>query len=194
MNRLRTALFGGSFNPIHLGHTALAASVLRQGLADEVWLMVSPHNPLKAAAGLLAENLRLRLAQQALRDVPGVCASDFEFHLPRPSYTWQTLSALRRSYPRRDFSLLIGADNWLIFDKWAHYAEILRSTPILVYPRPGFPVDASTLPPSVRLVSAPLFPFSSTDVRRAVLSGRDIGAMVSPAIADDVKRLYAAPI
>ena len=96
---IRTAVFGGSFNPVHYGHINLAKEILRQDLADEVWLMVSPRNPLKQQADLLDEQTRLRLARLALAAVPGVFASDDEFSLPRPSYTWKTLDALRSKYP-----------------------------------------------------------------------------------------------
>lgn len=190
MTPLRTALFGGSFNPLHLGHVRLAEKVLKEGLSDEVWLMISPHNPLKQQSDLLDENLRLRLAQKALSDHEQILASDFEFHLPRPSYTWQTLVALRETYPERTFSLLIGADNWLIFDRWAHYKDILATCPLIIYPRSGYPIDAETLPPSTHLLNAPLFPYSSTDIRKAVAQDEDIRHMVSESIVDDVKMLY----
>ena len=108
---IRTAVFGGSFNPVHYGHINLAKEILRQDLADEVWLMVSPRNPLKQQADLLDEQTRLRLTRLALADVPGVFASDDEFSLPRPSYTWKTLDALRGKYPDRAFFLVIGGDN-----------------------------------------------------------------------------------
>ena len=108
----RIGLFGGSFNPVHLGHTALAAYVCEQGHVDEVWMMVSPQNPLKQNLELLDEQHRLAMMQLAVAPYPALKACDFEFHLPRPSYTYHTLQALRTAYPDNTFSLIIGEDNW----------------------------------------------------------------------------------
>ena len=131
----RIGIFGGSFNPIHLGHTALAAYICEQGLVDEVWLMVSPQNPLKRDLTLLDENERLTMARLAVASYPMLKASDFEFTLPRPSYTYHTLQALRAAYPECEFSLIIGEDNWQCFHRWYRGEDIARETPIIVYPR-----------------------------------------------------------
>lgn len=171
---MRTAIFGGSFNPIHRGHIALADFVVQGGWTDEVWLLVSPQNPLKAAAGLLPEQLRLALAQQATENYDRIKVSDFEFHLPRPSFTYKTLAALRESHPDRSFQILIGADNWLCFDRWAHHEELLRDYELLVYPRQGYDIQTASLPLNVRFVPAPLFPFSSTQLREMLLRGEDL--------------------
>ena len=175
---MRTAIFGGSFNPIHRGHIALADFVVQGGWTDEVWLLVSPQNPLKAAAGLLPEQLRLALAQQATENYDRIKVSDFEFHLPRPSFTYKTLAALRESYPDRSFQILIGADNWLCFDRWAHHEELLRDYELLVYPRQGYDIHTASLPPNVRFVPAPLFPFSSTQLREMLLRGEDLSGIL----------------
>ncbi|MBR1713293.1 MAG: nicotinate (nicotinamide) nucleotide adenylyltransferase [Alloprevotella sp.] len=187
----RTAIFGGSFNPIHLGHIGLAKQVLAQGLADDVWLMVSPQNPLKPQIGLLGEAQRLALARKAVADTPGIQACDYEFRLPRPSYTWHTLRSLRREYgSERTFALVIGSDNWVTFSHWAHSDELLSGYRIIIYPREGFPADAAALPGNVTLLRAPLYPYSSTTVREAVRNGADITQMVPKSIATDVRRLY----
>lgn len=187
---IRTTLFGGSFNPVHVGHLALARQVLRENLSDEVWLMVSPQNPLKEQAELAPEALRLQMARLATASIEGVEASDFEFHLPRPSYTWRTLEALEATYPERIFSLLIGGDNWALFDRWARHDAIRATHDIIVYPREGYPVRPAALPPRVHLLHAPLYPFSSTDVRRAVKAGGNIEAYVPECIAHEVKAVY----
>lgn len=185
----RIAVFGGSFNPVHYGHIGVARRVMKENLADEVWLMVSPRNPLKEQSGLLDERIRLDLVQLAVADVPGVVACDFEFALPRPSYSWQTLAALTRTYPGASFSLVIGSDNWLLFPKWAHYEEILDRYSLIVYPRPGFFVRTSSLPDNVRLLDAPLFPWSSTDIRKRLRQGGDVSDMVPPSVAERLRNL-----
>ncbi|MGM9693523.1 MAG: nicotinate (nicotinamide) nucleotide adenylyltransferase [Alloprevotella sp.] len=183
----RTVLFGGSFNPIHNGHLALCRAVLRQRLADEVWMMVTPHNPLKVSADLMPETERYALCALATAEEPGIRASAFEFCLPRPSFTWQTLQALKKAYPDRSFSLLIGADNWQIFDRWFKAEEILASHEILIYPRPGFPLpNSSSLPCGVSIIDAPLHDISSTEIRRMFREGNAEAARrhLPPAVFD----------
>lgn len=189
--RKRIAIFSGSFNPVHVGHIALARSVVQQHLADEVWLLVSPQNPLKQQKGLLPEQQRLNLVRKALEHEHGVEVSDFEFQLPRPSYTWNTLQALSAAYPDVEFSLLIGADNWLLFNRWAHPDDILANYRLLVYPREGCVVNEASLPIGVSLIEAPLFPLSSTDIRNLVREGKSIHGFVPAVIEQDVQRLYA---
>lgn len=187
----RTGIFGGSFNPIHTGHIALARQLMDRAALDEVWFVVSPLNPFKTqATDLLADDLRLMLTRKALQGEPGLVASDYEFHLPRPSYMWNTLQHLSEDYPDRQFVLLIGADNWLAFDRWAHAADILAHYELAVYPREGYIIDAATLPPSVHLVDTPLYPVSSTLIRQRLLVGAGIEGLVPESIADDVRRLY----
>ena len=106
-------IFGGSFDPVHTGHLALAREVCGRGLAQEVWFMVSPQNPHKTDVRLTPEDARLRMVQLATASDSRLVACDFEFSLPRPSYTVHTLEALRNEYPSREFILLIGADNWV---------------------------------------------------------------------------------
>lgn len=179
----RIGIFGGSFNPIHNGHLGLASAFVARRWVDEVWLMVSPQNPLKQHAGLMDENVRLELARLAVEGVSGVQASDFEFHLPRPSYTWRTLAALEETYRDDVFVLIMGADNWQIFPQWKKAADLLRRYEIIVYPRPGIAVDASSLPEHVRLFDAPLFPWSSTEIRQRLHAGLPIDGMVPEAVA-----------
>lgn len=168
---MRIGIYGGSFNPIHLGHTQLAQWLVENGCVDAVWLMLSPQNPLKTAENLMDDDTRLLLARVAVeatkcRDIQ-VC--DFEFGLPRPSYTADTLAALRKAYPEHEFVLVIGADNWLMFSQWVRPDEILSHHNIIIYPRPGYNVDASTLPQGVQLLlDVPLFPVSSTWIRQQI--------------------------
>ena len=176
MNKQCVAVFGGSFDPIHNGHLALAGEVVSRGLADEVWLMVTPQNPHKQDKILSDERLRFQMAQLAVDGMDGVKACDFEFSLPRPSYTLTTLTALDEAFPDKEFCLLIGADNWEKFDRWYKGDEILSRYGIIVYPR-GSEGEPS-LPSGVRWLPAKLYDISSTMVRAAVAAGNDITGLV----------------
>ena len=190
MNK-RTAIYGGSFNPIHNGHIALAQHVVTAGYADEVWFMVSPRNPLKAGDTLRPAAERLRWVEQALRPYPALKASDFEFALPVPSYTWRTLDALAAAYPNRHFVWLVGGDNWEAFARWARGEYIISRYGLLIYPRPGSHVDAASLPAGVSVVdNAPLFPYSATQVREALGAGHDVSHMVPAELIEELQRTY----
>ncbi len=190
---IQTGFFGGSFNPIHTGHISLAEHILRETALDEVWFVVSPLNPFKRGAGdLLSDERRLRMVRLALVGHPGLVASDYEFHLPRPSYTWNTLANLRSDFPQRRFSLIIGADNWLSFDRWARPDFIRANFPILVYPRPGSPLDSQILPPGVSCVDMPLYDLSSTEIRRRLAVGESVRGLVPESIEPLVEEYYGA--
>lgn len=165
---MTTAIYGGSFNPIHTGHIALGQWLVRHNFVDELWFLVSPQNPLKPASGLLDDEARLRLARLAIGRKRRLKVSDFEFHLPRPSYMVHTLEALRTAYPNRDFVLVIGADNWHRFPQWYKADEILRHHRLLIYPRLGYPIDETSLPAGVTLVHTPFHDLSSTQIREAI--------------------------
>ena len=171
---MKIGIYGGSFNPIHKGHTELAASLVLQGLVNELWLFVSPLNPLKqGATGDIAEyEHRLNMARLATENIEGVKVSDFERHLPLPSYTITTLNELRKAYPEHEFVLVIGADNWDRFPRWYHAQEIVDTYSILIYRRPGCEIDEAALPPSVQVVDTPLYDVSSTQIRESVKQGR----------------------
>lgn len=189
--KLRTGILGGSFNPIHNGHIALAQQILKTGAIDEIWFVVSPLNPLKTSANdLLADKLRLELARKALHDSPGLIASDYEFHLPKPSYMWNTLQNLALDFPEREFVLIIGADNWLSFDRWANPEYILTHHEMLVYPRSGFPIDEAHLPENVHLINTRLYPVSSTDIRQRINQHLPIDHLVPRNIHDLVLKYY----
>lgn len=170
---MRIGIYGGSFNPIHRGHTELAASIVRQGLVDELWLLVSPLNPLKqdATSDIAEYEHRLNMARLATEGIEGVKVSDFERHLPIPSYTITTLGELRNAYPEHEFVLVIGADNWERFPRWYHAQEIIDTYSILIYRRPGCEMDETLLPPSVQVVDTPLYDISSTEIRESVKKG-----------------------
>ena len=179
----RIGIFGGSFNPVHFGHIRLARQLRQLAGLDEVWLMVSPQNPFKTNQTLLDDDKRLQLVQLALKREKGLVASDFEFRLPKPSYTWNTLQALAQSFPEHEFTLLIGADNWISFPKWYHADDILSRYSIVVYPRKDSNIDVNSLPPNVTLVNTRLIPISSTQVRRRIAEGKSIERLVPKAVA-----------
>lgn len=179
----RTGIFGGSYNPIHIGHLALANYLCEYGELDELWFMVSPQNPFKAhSSELWEDDFRLELVHLAVEDYPKFRASDFEFHLPRPSYMVNTLQKLRESYPDREFVLIIGADNWASFPRWRDADIIMKHHPLIVYPRPGYEIDASTLPNKVQLVDTPLLEVSSTFIRESLKQGKDVRYFLHPKV------------
>ena len=132
---MQIGIYGGSFNPVHFGHVGLVKWVAEHTDLDEVWMMVSPNNPLKDSRELADEQVRLEGVRKAIRGIPHVVASDFEFHLPRPSYTANTLRALAAAYPQHTFSLIIGEDNLRILPRWREWEYIVANYRIFVYPR-----------------------------------------------------------
>ena len=176
---MKIGIYGGSFNPIHFGHTGLAQWVVRNTDLDEVWLMISPNNPLKDASILADEQVRLREAKEVIMrlgdEAKGIIASDFEFTLPRPNYTANTLKELQKQYPQHEFTLIIGEDNLAIFPKWREYTYLLENYRILVYPRKGSGKSVEQMIDELRtahikevqlLANAPYFEISSTELRK----------------------------
>lgn len=189
MQKRKIGLYGGSFNPVHVGHIALARQILETYALDEIWFVVSPRNPLKDESCLASDDERFALVRKALCSEPSMRASDYEFHLPRPSYMWNTLSNLTKDYPENEFSLIIGADNWQCFPRWYNYREIIANYHIIIYPRKGYAADS--LPSTVTLAHTQLWDVSSTQIRDLVVRGLSIKGLVSEEIEDDVLKLYA---
>ncbi len=190
-NDMKIGIFGGSFNPIHVGHIALARQLRQLAGLDAVWLMVSPQNPLKQGRDdLLDDRLRYNMARIALHGEEGLVACDYELRLPKPSYTWNTLQHLRRDFPQHRFVLLIGGDNWQLFPRWFHAEDILRDHQIVVYPRRGSEIDRAALPAQVTLVDTPLLDISSTAIRERVARGECIKDCVPAVIGPLVRRCY----
>ncbi|MBP1638931.1 MAG: nadD [Bacteroidetes bacterium] len=175
---IKTAVFSGTFNPIHLGHLVLANYLCEFTEVEEVWLMVSPLNPLKEPDVAVDSKIRYEMTCLVVDDDRRLFASDFELNMPLPTYSIRTLTALRESYPDREFSLLIGADNWQVFHKWKEYRKILDEFSIWIYPRSGFDIDIPVELSSVKLLPAPLVEISSTFVRESVANGHNMRRFV----------------
>lgn len=190
---MKVGIYGGSFNPIHKGHIKLAEIFLQQVGLDEVWFMVSPQNPFKINDKLLDDKLRLQLVKSALAGQKGMVACDYEFQLPKPSYTWDTLQRLSSDFPTYEFVLLIGGDNWQAFDKWYHAEDILANYRVAVYPRKNDETEekCSKIPSvNVTLLDIPLINISSTDIRERIEAGQSIKGLVPECIEKDVERYY----
>ena len=155
---MRIGIFGGSFDPIHIGHAIIAHHIITSGAVDRLWLMVSPVNPLKAGNERhVTDADRLRMVEMVTRTLDGVETSAFEFSMPLPSYTIDTLNALQEKFPDDEFYLVIGADNWAVFDRWRNNEEILAKYHIIIYPRLGYDVTIpDELKNRVELVDAPI--------------------------------------
>lgn len=170
---MKIGIFGGSFNPIHCGHAIIAHHIISSGAVDRLWLMVSPVNPLKVGLEQqVADTDRLRMVEMVTRPLENVETSAFEFTMPKPSYTIDTLNALQSKFPDDEFYLVTGADNWVIFDRWRNSEEILAKYHLLVYPRLGYDVVIpEELRDRVTLVDAPIIELSSTAVRERLAQG-----------------------
>lgn len=184
----KVALYGGSFNPIHIGHLALANFICEEGIVDELWFVLSPENPLKKETNLLDENQRFEMVQLAIQGYPKFKASNFEFHLPRPSYTINTLHALNDKFPDTDFYVIIGADNWSLFDKWKSADEIIDNYHLLIYPRSGYPINSSTLPQTVQYLDSPEIEVSSTFIRNSIKEGKNYCYFMHPAVCSYIQK------
>lgn len=183
---IKTGLYGGTFNPIHIGHTQLSQALLDAHLVDEMWLLVSPQNPFKKSQKLLDDDARLQMAKLAVRGIPNLMVSDYEFHLPRPSYMVNTLAHLRQDFPEREFVLIIGADNWERFPMWYKSEEILAHHRLIVYPRPGF--ELKDIPADVTIADTPLIDISSTEIRAQIKDPDYHGEGLSPAVWKEIKK------
>lgn len=179
---LTVGLFFGSFNPVHTGHLVIANYVANHTDLDEVWMVISPHNPLKRKGSLINMYDRLEMVNLALEQAENIRSSTVEFSLPQPSYTIDTLIHLQEKHPEKKFVLIMGSDNLATFNKWKNYEILLRDYLIYVYPRPGFQIDEWKDHPSVIVTETPLMEFSSTFIRHAVKAGKNIRYFVPDSV------------
>jgi len=167
-------LFFGSFNPIHLGHLAIADYMMSNSDMSELWFVVSPHNPFKEMQNMLSENDRLHLVNLAIENQPSYRACDIEFHMPKPSYTIDTLSLLSKMYPNQEFVLIMGSDNQDQFHKWKNSEAIIDRYHRYIYPRPETETELLEHIPNATIVDAPQMDISSTLIRQAIFEGKDV--------------------
>ena len=182
IKKLNTGIFSGSFNPVHIGHLALANWLCEFAGLDEVWFVITPHNPLKDRSNLMDDRLRYELVEASIAGYPKFKASDFEFSLHKPTYTIDTLRALEKTYPDRQFHFIMGADNWAFIKRWKESDQLISNYPILVYPRKGYEIQIPSDIPSIRKVDAPLMEISSTFIRESLKAGKDVRFFLPEAI------------
>lgn len=181
----QVGIFSGSFNPIHVGHMILANYMQQFTYLDEVWIVVTPQNPLKKLSELLNDDLRLAMTKLATDNYDNLKVCDIEFKMPIPSYTIDTLHQLSSQYPDYEFTLIIGGDNWEYFDKWKDYQTILREYKIIIYPRLGETIEIEEqYKDTVKLVTAPIVEVSSTFIRNNLREGKEMRAFVPEKVYD----------
>jgi len=196
---MKVGLYFGSFNPIHTGHLIIGQHMLSHHGLDEVWFVVTPHNPMKQAADLAPESDRLEMVQRVVADNPRLKAEDAEFGLPRPNYTAHTMDFLRHRHPEWEFRIIIGEDNLRTLQQWARWRELVDGAGFLVYPRARsegeFDSTEGTVAPDgerIVLSPAPIISISSTYLRTALANGDSARYLLPDAAADYIreKALY----
>ena len=173
-----TGLYFGSFNPVHIGHLAIANFMVEFSELEQLWFVVSPQNPLKERKSLLKDYHRLEMVRLAVEDDDRFRASDIEFKLPTPSYTIDTLTYLEELNPGREFQLVMGGDGLRTFHKWKHAELIVEKYHRLIYPRPGTDLEIASRLPNATLVDAPMMEISSSFIRQAIKEGKDVRHLV----------------
>ena len=185
-----TGLFFGSFNPVHIGHLAIANYILAYTDMEQLWFVVSPHNPLKKKQNLLTASDRLHLVNLAIDGHPAYRTCDIEFHMPQPSYTIDTLVRLSEKYPQREFSIIMGSDNLESFTKWKNHEAIIAQYHRYIYPRPDTPSHIFENIENASVVDAPLMEISSTFIRQTIRQGRDVPFFMPDKVYQYVKEMH----
>jgi nicotinate-nucleotide adenylyltransferase len=191
---MKIGLYFGTFNPIHIGHLIIANHFAEYSDLEQIWLMVTPHNPLKQKNTLLNDQKRLNLAELAVEDYPKIKVSDFEFKLPQPNYTVDTLAYLSEKYPQHEFALIMGEDNLNSFHKWKNYETILNHYQIFVYPRINGEKAVVDLKnhASIKFINAPIVEISSTFIRQSIKDKKNVQPLLPQKVWDfiDHNNLY----
>ncbi len=178
---MKIGLYFGTFNPIHVGHLIIANHMAEFSDLDQIWMVVTPHNPHKKKSTLLDDHHRLQMVFLATDDFPKIKPSDIEFKLPQPNYTVNTLAHLEEKFPENEFSLIMGEDNLNSLHKWKNYEVILARHDIFVYPR----INAETIDkelinhPKIKMVNAPIVEISSTAIRENIKADKNVKPLLS---------------
>jgi nicotinate-nucleotide adenylyltransferase len=188
---MHIGLYFGSFNPVHTGHLIVANHVVEHTDIDKVWFVVSPHNPLKDSHSLLNEYDRLHLVNLAIENNPKFRASNVEFHLPKPSYTIDTLTYLKEKFPLEQFTIIMGSDSFQNIQRWKNFEQLISQYPIVIYQRPGFDVT-ETHGANITTVQAPLLEISSTFIRKQAKERHSLKYLVPDAVMEyiDTNKYY----
>ena len=181
---MKVGLYFGTFNPIHVGHLIIANHLAENSGLDQIWLVVTPHNPLKKKSSLLDDYIRLEMVFLATEEYPKLRPSDIEFKLPQPNYTVNTLAYLQEKHPTYEFSLIMGEDNLNSLPKWKNYDVLLENHSIFVYPRVFEKTEATQFQshPNVHFIDAPVVEISSTFIRESIANGKNIRPMLPPEV------------
>jgi len=177
---MKVGLYFGTFNPIHVGHLIIANHIVENSDLDQLWMVVTPHNPLKKKSGLLADYHRLQMVHLATENYDKIIPSDIEFKLPQPNYTVNTLAHLQEKFPQHEFSLIMGEDNLKSLKKWKNFELILNNYHLYVYPR----ISTDEVPeefknhPNIHKVNAPIIELSSTFIRNSIKDQKNIKPML----------------
>lgn len=205
----RVAIFGGSYNPVHNAHLQVGKYVAEKKGVDEVWIMLSPQNPLKAGKFMLDDQVRLRLLKQSFNNIPNLKVSDFELQLPRPSYTYKTLEHLKHQHPQTEFSLIFGIDILEHFLEWRNAIKIIEQHKLMAYLRPGYEdnldktlskleeayeakkmAGAPDFFSQLEIIKGPLIDISSTQIWEKVKKREEIEDLVPPSVERFLKTTY----
>jgi len=187
---MKVGLFFGSYNPIHIGHLAIANYMVEFSDLDELWMVVSPQNPFKTRKNLLNEYDRFKLVELALNDDIKIKASNIEFILPKPSYTIDTLTYLSDKHPQKEFAIIMGSDNLMNFHKWKNAEQILKYYQLYVYPRPNISIDEYKNNSKITIVDAPLMEISSSFIRESIKNNKDIRYFLPEKVYDYIKQMH----
>jgi nicotinate-nucleotide adenylyltransferase len=184
---MNIGLYFGSYNPIHIGHLIIGSHVANHTEVQQVWLIVSPQNPLKPSSVLLNEYHRLHLVQLAVEGDSQLKASDVEFKLPRPSYTIDTLTYLQEKYPQHQFSIIMGSDSFQNLPRWKNFELLVKNYSFIIYQRPGFEIhDLYTA--KAQILDAPLLEISATNIRQSIKAGQSVRYLLSDTVREEIEK------
>lgn len=184
---MKIGLYFGSFNPIHIGHLIIANHILNETEIKKIWFVISPQNPFKKESSLLNEYNRLHLLRLATEDDKRMKPSDIEFHLPKPSYTANTLAYLEEKCTTHEFAIIMGSDSFQNLDKWKNFQTIIKNYPIYVYKRPGFEIQKK-IGVKIKVIEAPLLEISATQIRKMIKTGKSIRYLVPDKVWEEIQR------